>query len=83
MQILISKICGNDPVNYADPSGCSVVLTTALILMGLGVAGGIGYATYTDYHDDYAINGSVGWQTYAGSAIIGGILGFCIGYLGA
>ena len=26
MQILISKICGNDPVNYADPSGHGVVV---------------------------------------------------------
>ena len=74
--------CGNDPVNYADPSGHSVILTTALILMGVGATAGLGYAAYTDYQDDYDINGSVGWQTYVGSAIIGGAIGFGIGYFG-
>ena len=74
--------CGNDPVNYCDPSGNSVILTTALILMGVGVAAGLGYAAYTDYSDDYDVNGSVGWQAYLGSAMIGGALGFGIGYFG-
>ena len=74
--------CNNDPVNYADPNGHSFILAAALILMGVGVAAGLGYAAYTDYSDDYDINGSVGWQTYAGSAIIGGAIGFGIGYFG-
>ena len=74
--------CNNDPVNYCDPSGNSVILTMALILMGVGVAAGLGYAAYTDYQDDYDVNGSVGWQTYLGSAMIGGALGFGIGYFG-
>lgn len=74
--------CNNDPVNYADPSGHSFILTTALILMGAGATIGLGYAAYTDYSDDYDINGSVGWQTYVGSAIIGGAIGFGIGYFG-
>ena len=74
--------CNNDPVNYVDPSGNSVILTTALILMGIGVAAGLSYAAYTDYQDDHNINGSVGWQTYLGSAMIGGAIGFGIGYFG-
>ena len=48
--------------------------------MGVGVAAGLGYAAYTDYSDDYDINGSVGWQTYVGYGIIGGAIGFGIGY---
>ena len=74
--------CNNDPVNYSDPSGHSLILTTALILMGVGATIGLGYAAYTDYSDDYDINGSVGWQTYVGSALIGGAIGFGIGYFG-
>lgn len=50
--------------------------------MGAGATIGLGYAAYTDYSDDYDINGSVGWQTYVGSAIIGGAIGFGIGYFG-
>ena len=72
--------CNNDPVNYADPSGHSVVLTLALIGLGIGVAVGLAYATYTDIKDDGDFNGSVGWQNYVGSAIIGGALGFGLGY---
>ena len=67
--------CNNDPINYADPSGHSFILTTALILTGVRATIGLGYAAYTDYSDDYDINGSVGWQTYVGSAIIGGAIG--------
>ena len=74
--------CNNDPINYADPSGHSIILTAALTLMGIGITVGIGYATYTDYQDDSSINGSVGWQTYVGSAMIGGAIGFGLGYFG-
>ena len=70
--------CGNDPVNYVDPSGHSVSLILGLI--GLGVGLGLGYAAYTDYKDDDKINGSVGWETYLGSAMIAGAFGFGIGY---
>ena len=72
--------CYNDPVNYADPSGHSVSLILGLIGLGLGVGLDLGYAAYTDYKDDDKINGSVGWETYLGSAMIGGAFGFSIGY---
>ena len=74
--------CNNDPVNYVDPSGHSVILTLALIGLGVGVGLGLGYAAYTDYQDDDDINGSVGWQTYLGSAMIGGAIGVGAGYFG-
>ena len=72
--------CYNDPVNYCDPTGHSVSLTTILIGIGIGVAIGLGAAAYVDYIDDDSINGSVGWKTYVGLATIGGALGFGISY---
>jgi len=77
--------CNNDPVNYCDPSGRSIILTLSLIGLGLGVGLGVGYAVYTDYQDDYSINGSIGLD-YLWLGIIGGatglMLGFTIGYFG-
>jgi len=72
--------CLDNPVMYADPSGNSAILTMALILMGVGIAAGLGYAAYTDYHDDNDINGSVGFQTYFRFAQLGGAIGFCLVY---
>ena len=72
--------CNNDPVNYADPSGHSVVAVITIIGLTLGVAGGLGYAAYTDYQDDYIVNGSIGWQRYLGYGLIGGAIGAGIGF---
>jgi RHS repeat-associated protein len=71
--------CNNDPVNYADPSGHSAILTATLILMGVGILAGLGYAAYTDATDDNAINGSIGWQGYVGYSLLGGAIGAGIG----
>ena len=58
-------------------------MVALLIGLGVGVAAGLGYATYTDYQDDYDINGSIGldylWLGIIGGAIGAGI-GFGIGY---
>ena len=72
--------CYNDPVNYADPSGWSVSLILGLIGLGIGIGVGFGYAAYTDYQDDNDINGSVGWKTYLGYSMLGGALGYGLGY---
>ena len=76
--------CGNDPVNYADPSGCLAIETLILtgLLVGLGIGAGIGYAAYTDRQDDNEVNGSVGWEPYLGGAMMGGAIGFGIAYFG-
>ena len=71
--------CNNDPINYADPSGHSVI-AAILIGLGIGVAAGLGYAAYTDYQDNYNIDGSIGWQRYLGYSIIGGAIGAGIGF---
>ena len=62
--------CGNDPINYADPSGhIAFFVVTAII----GAVVGFGLAAYNDYRDDGVwFNGSVGsyiWYTLGGAAI--------------
>ena len=78
--------CNNDPVNYCDPSGHSIIATLLITLGVIGVVGGLGYAAYTDYQDNYDIDGSIGWQRYVGYSLIGGAIGagigFTIGYFG-
>ena len=68
--------CGNDPVNYADPSGHSVILISLII----GAAIGFGTAAYIDYQDDGQIfNGSVKWYDYLGATVLGGAIGAGLG----
>ena len=75
--------CGNDPINYADPSGHDPLLVALLIGLGIGVAAGLGVAVYSDYQDNYDVDGSIGldylWWSIIGGAIGAGI-GFGIGY---
>lgn len=72
--------CGNDPVNYADPSGHSAVLIGLIIGAVIGTAVGFGTAAYIDCQDDGQIfNGSVKWYDYLGAAILGGTIGAGIG----
>ena len=67
--------CGNNPVNYVDPSGHSfwaVVLIGALV----GVVSGFIATACVDYYDDgEAFNGSVDGNTYIANTIIAGALG--------
>lgn len=54
--------CGNDPVNYFDPTGHSAILIGLIIGAIIGAAAGFGLATYKDYKDDGKVfNGSV-WK---------------------
>ena len=77
--------CNNDPINFVDPSGHSIVAALLITLGIIGIASGLGYAAHTDYQDDYDINGSIGldylWLGIIGGAIGAGI-GFGIGYFG-
>ena len=67
--------CGNDPVNYYDPSGHFAI--SALIIGAIiGAAVGFGTAAYIDYQDDGQIfNGSVKWYEYLGATVLGGVIG--------
>lgn len=72
--------CGNDPVNYFDPTGHSAILIGLIIGAIIGAAAGFGLATYKDYKDDGKVfNGSVEWYEYVGLTIAGGVIGGGIG----
>ena len=76
--------CGNDPVNYADPSGHFMISTAVLIgtIIGaaVGIGGAFGIVAYNDYKDDgEAFNGSIKWYNYLGATILGGVIGAVIG----
>ena len=77
--------CGNDPVNYYDPTGHFVVTTTMIIGLAIGVfigAGvGFGLMVIADYKDDgHIFNGSIGWEKYLQSTLTGAILGGAVGF---
>ena len=64
--------CGNDPINYSDPSGNSAIVIGAI----LGAIFGFGTAAYMDYRDDGQIfNGSIAWYDYLGATLTGGAIG--------
>jgi RHS repeat-associated protein len=69
--------CGNDPINYCDPSGSSAIVIGAII----GAVLGFGAAAYIDYRDDgHVFNGSVAWYDYLGATLTGGAIGAGIAY---
>ena len=72
--------CGNDPVNYADPSGCSSVL--AIILCGIAVVG-LGL-TIGGVASDNNLVTAIGLTMVAVTALISGVGTFFSGaiYLG-
>lgn len=72
--------CGNDPVNYYDPTGHSAILIGLIIGAVIGAGIGFGTAAYIDYQDDGQIfNGSIAWYDYLGATILGGAIGAGIG----
>ena len=67
--------CNNDPVNYADPSGHSIILA---ILIGalVGATIGFGATVYVDYTDDGEVfNGSVSAEDYVANTLVAGVVG--------
>ena len=72
--------CGNDPVNYVDPSGSSAILIGLIVGAIVGAGLGFGTVVYTDHQDDGQIfNGSVKWYEYAGGTLTGAVLGAGVG----
>lgn len=68
--------CLNNPVMFSDSTGHFAVSTAVvLIAMAVGVFVGAGAAAYADSVDDGGLNGSVGWQTYVGGALLGAGIG--------
>ena len=77
--------CGNDPVNYYDPTGHFVVTTTMIIGLAIGafIGAGVGFGlmVIADYKDDgHIFNGSIGWEKYLQSTLTGAILGGAVGF---
>ena len=68
--------CANNPVNYADITGESIILTCILIGVVVGVvAGGAGGAYYS-----YKKFGKVKWEYVVGGAVVGGVIGGLVGW---
>ncbi|MDY2888261.1 MAG: RHS repeat-associated core domain-containing protein, partial [Candidatus Caccosoma sp.] len=72
--------CGNDPINYTDPSG-HFAFFAACILIGLAL--GTGYGIYKDWQDNDSIDGSIGIGGYATWIGLGGLIGAGVGLLGS
>ena len=74
--------CGNDPVNYADPSGHFAFWIAALL--GAGALGlvGLGATIHADISDDgTAFNGSIGADAYIFNTLVAGSVGALFGGL--
>ena len=80
--------CGNDPVNFIDPSG-HFVLTISALLTGIAIGAAVGAGTafgttlWADWRDDGQVfNGSIGFGQYFGNMLCGAISGAGIGACG-
>ena len=79
--------CGNDPVNYADPSGHISLAVIALIIIGVGaVAGGVigGFSESSIYNNLAYLNSNAeGYQLSfwdrVGNVFLGAVLGASVG----
>jgi len=75
----IFAYCGNNPVNYADPSGhLAFFIVTAII----GAVIGLGATAAVDYIPDQEFNLHWGWYVGAGlaGAAIGASIGMAVSY---
>ncbi len=69
---------------YDDPEGNAIATIVVLSLICIGSLTGFCAAAYVDYKDDKKVfNGSIGWKTYVGCTLLGGIVGGVIGYFTA
>ena len=66
--------CNNDPVNFADPSGCASILIT-LGIMAIGGLIGAAVGAGTSAIMQYAFNGEVNWQSVGVAALSGFVSG--------
>ena len=74
--------CGNDPINYADPSGrLAISLILTAIGIGAAIGAGIGMATTVvkDLENGKLFDGDVTFWAYFGNVLGGGIAGAGIG----
>ena len=72
--------CGNDPVNYFDPTGHIAILIGLIIGAIIGAGIGFGVTACRDYIDDGKVfNGSIPWYEYVISAVVGGVIGGGLG----
>ena len=78
--------CNNNPIMYADPSGCLAISTLILLLcVGAGAIAGGTYAGSVAYNSGMRDWELVGW-TVAGAvagAVVGGIVGYYTGPIAA
>ena len=76
--------CGNDPINYADPSGCFAI-TISMLLTAIGASALIGASValattaVKDLENGSLFDGDITWQSYLGNALGAGIAGLGIG----
>ena len=76
--------CGNDPINYVDPTG-QFVITLSMILTAVGIGAaigagiGIGTSVAKDLENGQLFDGDVSALSYIGNALGGGIAGAGIG----
>ena len=76
--------CGNDPVNYVDPTG-QFVITLSMVLTAIGIGAaigagiGLGTSVAKDLENGKLFDGDVSALTYVGNMLGGGIAGAGIG----
>ena len=74
--------CGNDPVNYVDPSGHFGFWAAALIGAGIFGLVGLGATVHEDFSDDgKPFNGSIGADAYILNTLVSGSVGALFGGL--